>query len=306
MRLGCGPALLARPGLRCYDARRPPAQPHLSVGLLTLRDGLTWLARADIHLFRLHPRLLPGPAEDAAGQLAEAAEALAWVGALARAGDVRLTVHAPLTASLGGAGPGEAAHAAATLTALAGLLDGLGAGEGVVECHVGGSRVDASQARARFAQRLAQLPPTVRRRVAVEHDLVHTAGDLLDVHTACGAPVIFDSLHHRLHDGGRVLRDALAACLATWPPGVTPLVHVASPRTEAHRLRRRGVPVVRLPRPGEHADLIHPFEFQDFLAATVGLPPFDVMLEARASDVALLRLRTGLRRAAPDLAARVR
>ena len=306
MRLGCGPALLARPGLRCYDARQPPAGPHLSVGLLSLRDGLAWLARADIHLLRLHWRLLPPPAEAAARQLAEAGDALAWVGGLARAGDVRLTVHAPLTASLGGAGAGEAAHAAATLTALAGLLDGLGAAEGVVECHVGGSRADATAARARFAQRCQELPPAVRRRVAVEHDLVHTAGDLLGLHAACGAPVIFDSLHHRLHGDGRDTGDALAACLATWPPGVTPLVHVASPRTEAHRQRRRGVSVVRLPRPGEHADLIHPFEFQDFLAATAGLPPFDVMLEARASDVALLRLRVGLRRAAPALAARVR
>ncbi len=304
MRLGCGPALLARPGLRSYDARRPPAQPHLSVSLLYLRDGLAWLARADVHLFRLHWRIVPGAAEDAPRQLGEAAAELAWVGGLARAGDVRLTVHAPLTAYLGSPTDGEAAHAAAVLAALAGLLDGLGAVEGVVECHVGGSLADAAAARARFGRHYEALPPGVRRRVAVEHDLVHRAADLLDLHATCGAPVIFDSLHHRLRNDGQTPRDALAACLATWPTDVTPLVHVASPRTEAHRLRRRGVPVVRLPRPGEHADLVHPFEFQDFLAATRGLPPFDIMLEARASDVALLRLRAGLRRAAPDLAVR--
>ncbi|MFN8473604.1 MAG: UV damage endonuclease UvsE [Anaerolineae bacterium] len=306
MRLGCGPALLARPGLRCYDARRPPAQPHLSVGLLYLRDALAWLARADVHLFRLHWRLLPDPAEVAPRQLAEAAAELAWVGGLARAGDVRLTVHAPLSACLGGRAGGEAAHAAATLSALAGLLAGLGAQDGVVECHVGGGLGDADGARARFAQRYLALPPDVRRYVAVEHDLVHAAGDLVGLHAVCGVPVIFDSLHHRLRGDGRAPRAALAACLATWPPGVTPLVHVASPRTEVHPLRRRGARVVRLPRPGEHADLIHPFEFQDFLAATQGLPPFDIMLEARASDVALLRLRAGLRRTAPDLAAALR
>ncbi|MFN8497446.1 MAG: UV damage endonuclease UvsE [Anaerolineae bacterium] len=306
MRLGCGPALLARPGLRCYDARRPPAQPHLSVGLLYLRDSLAWLARADIHLFRLHWRLLPGPPEAAPRQLAEAAGEMAHVGGLARAADVRLAVHAPLSPCLGGRVEGEVARAAATLTALAGLLGGLGAADGVVECHVGGGLGDAAEARARFARRYLALPPAVQRRIAIEHDLVHSAGDLVGLHAACGAPVIFDSLHHRLRGDGRAPRAALAACLDTWPAGVTPLVHVASPRTEARAMRRRGVRVMRLPRPGEHADLIHPFEFQDFLAATAGLPPFDIMLEARAADVALLRLRAGLRRAAPALAAGVR
>jgi UV DNA damage endonuclease len=32
-----------------------------------------------------------------------------------------------------------------------------------------------------------------------------------------------------------------------------------------------------------------------------GLPDFDIMLEARARDLALLRLRTDLRQYAPDL-----
>ncbi|MFN8484582.1 MAG: UV damage endonuclease UvsE [Anaerolineae bacterium] len=306
MRLGCGPTLLARPGLRCYDGRRPPDTPHLSVGLLYLRDSLAWLARADIHLFRLHWRLLPGPAEDATRQLGEAAATLAWVGGLVGAGDVRLTVHAPLSVALGSRADGEAARAAATLSALAGLLGALGARDGVVECHVGGGLGDAAATRARFARRYLALPAEARRALAVEHDLTHSAADLVGLHHLCGAPVIFDSLHHRLRGDGRAGREALAACLATWPPGVAPLVHVASPRTEVRPLRRRGVRVARLPRPGEHADLIHPFEFQDFLAATFGLPPFDIMLEARASDVALLRLRAGLRRAAPDLAAAVR
>jgi UV DNA damage endonuclease len=51
-----------------------------------------------------------------------------------------------------------------------------------------------------------------------------------------------------------------------------------------------------------HSDYIHPFEFIAFLREAAGLRPFDVMLEAKAKDLALLRLREDVQRYAPDLA----
>ena len=45
------------------------------------------------------------------------------------------------------------------------------------------------------------------------------------------------------------------------------------------------------------------FEFASLIAQARGLPPFDVMLEAKAADMALLRLREDLRRYAPEIAA---
>jgi UV DNA damage endonuclease len=47
------------------------------------------------------------------------------------------------------------------------------------------------------------------------------------------------------------------------------------------------------------------FEFATLIAAAHGLPPFDIMLEAKAADMALLRLREDLRRYAPEAAALV-
>jgi len=52
-----------------------------------------------------------------------------------------------------------------------------------------------------------------------------------------------------------------------------------------------------------HADFNHPFEFISFLRQMNGLE-FDVMLEAKAKDLALLRLRQDLLRYAPDVAER--
>jgi UV DNA damage endonuclease len=52
-----------------------------------------------------------------------------------------------------------------------------------------------------------------------------------------------------------------------------------------------------------HADFNHPFEFVSFMRQMADLE-FDVMLEAKAKDVALLRLRRDLLRYGPDVAAR--
>ncbi len=57
------------------------------------------------------------------------------------------------------------------------------------------------------------------------------------------------------------------------------------------------------PRAGQHADFINPFEFASLLRHARTHAPFDIMLEAKAGDLALLRLRDDLARYAPDVAA---
>ena len=51
-----------------------------------------------------------------------------------------------------------------------------------------------------------------------------------------------------------------------------------------------------------HADYIHPFEFMSFMRQAKDLA-FDVMLEAKVKDMALIRLRPDMLRYAPDVAA---
>ena len=57
------------------------------------------------------------------------------------------------------------------------------------------------------------------------------------------------------------------------------------------------------PRWTQHADYVNPFEFVDWLrrARAFGLPDFDIMLEARGRDLALLRLRADLEQFAPGV-----
>jgi UV DNA damage endonuclease len=219
-------------------------------------------------------------------------------------------MHAPLYVALGSPDDDVAARSAAVVVALAQLLDALGAGaEGVLVLHVGGAHGDRAAALHRFAARYERLPHQARRRVVVEHDEDSFAlADLLRLHQVSGAPLVFDALHHQINDpAGIPAGEALGLALATWPRGVRPKAHFSTQRTEAHLLpERRGQPRrVLAPLLGQHADFINPFEFAAFAAAARGLPPFDLVLEAKAADIALLRLRDDLARVAPEVAATV-
>jgi UV DNA damage endonuclease len=59
------------------------------------------------------------------------------------------------------------------------------------------------------------------------------------------------------------------------------------------------------PRPGQHADFLVVDDVQNLLLAAQGLPEFDLMIEAKAGDLALLRLRSELSARMPALALRV-
>jgi UV DNA damage endonuclease len=74
-------------------------------------------------------------------------------------------------------------------------------------------------------------------------------------------------------------REALALALGTWPTDVTPKIHYSSPRSDKFRA---------------HADLVDANDFERLMREVGGERDFDVMLEAKAKDVALLTLRAEL------------
>jgi len=139
-------------------------------------------------------------------------------------------------------------------------------------------------------------------------DVSYGVTDTLRVHEATGCPLVFDNLHHFcFNPEGIPMRDALRAVLATWPDGVTPKIHYSSPSTDFETTvekekgttgRDKTVTKLHSPLLKAHADFINPLEFIQFWenVNAEGLVPFDIMLEAKAKDVALLRLRRELAR----------
>ena len=314
VRLGVAVRILGAGGLRARDGRRAEHAPHLSISLLLVREVLLYLAQQRIGCYRLADDLAPYLTDlrhpEFAGQIDECRELLAEVGAVARMHAIRLTMHLPLHVALSAPDRAIAMRGRAEVAARARLLDALGCGpEGVLVLHIGGAHGDRAAALERFAACYEQLPEPARRRVVVEPDEdCFGLPELLRLHQLTGIPVVFDTLHHQINNPEQIaLGAAVGLALATWPRGVTPKVHFSSQRTEAHRLPAQHGHEQRVlaPQLGQHADFVNPFEFAQFVRAAAGQSSFDVMLEAKAADLALLRLRDDLAHIAPEIAERV-
>jgi len=311
MRLGFVVKPLARPELKSHDSRRWQNNPHLSVSLAYLRDVFTYLGEAGIAMYRIASELAPYATHPDMpqfhNQVEECAGELAQLGAMARAAGLRLSFHPGQHTVLNATDPRTAAVSARDVIVQGAILDGMGLGpEAVVVTHLGGVYGDRDAARERFVRAVEALPDASRRRLVLENDDVRfTVGDALWAHARTGIRLVFDNLHHRLNGDDRPPREALAACLATWPADVQPKIHFSTPRTEwlVNEGGEDKPPEVRQTRWNYHSDYVNPFEFIDFLRLADGLRPFDVMLEVRAKDLALQQLREDLARFAPDLAA---
>jgi UV DNA damage endonuclease len=315
MRLGFAVKVWGRAGLKESDNRRWQNHPHLSVSLAYLRDVLVYLETSGIRMYRMSAGLAPylthPDLPQFHGQLDECETELAFTGRLARDRGIRLSFHPCQYVVLNTPDEARAARGVAEINALAGILDRMEAEpEAVVVVHVGGVYGNHEQARTLFARRYEVLPPATTRRLALEHDDTRFGvADTWWIHQRTGIPLVFDNLHHANHNPeGMPAQEALALCLSTWPQGVRPKVHFSCPRTEMRVVERRDAltgrrrPALQEPIWTRHSDYVNPFEFIAFGRASRALGTFDVMVEAKAKDLAVLRLRADLHRFAPDLA----
>jgi len=317
MKLGFSVKVLGRPGLKSHDGRRWRNQPHLSVSLVYLRDILGYMRQRSIRMYRMAcemaPYLTHPDLPQFHRQIEECQVELAVVGEMARAEGVRLSFHPGSHVVLNSPDESLAAKSRADLDGLAELLAGLGLGpESVIIVHVGGLYGDHEAALARFVAAAEHLPESTRRRLALEHDHAYfSLPDCLRLHQLTGLPLVYDHQHLLLHNPEQIPEaEALSFALATWPADVRPKVHFSSPRTEMRQVKRASLGggqrrMLQPPLWTQHADYVNPFEFISFLRSAEGEREFDVLLECKAKDLALLRLRSDLARYAPDLAVRL-
>lgn len=304
MRIGFPGRIFGRPRLKTHDGRRPPQQPHLSVSLLYLRDILEYLHQQDIRLYRMSPYLVP-PTSAPEGQIAECQAMLAFVGELAGRYRIRLTMHALAYTTLSTPDEQLAERGRRELICWSRLMDAMGLpADAVIVLHVGGVYEDKDASKARFLRRLEALPEVARRRLALENDdASYSFADVHQLAARAGLPVVLDYLHFLNHNPEDLpLTEAVHLALASWPAGVRPKMHFSSPRTE---LKGAALAGAWPPHWTEHADFVNPFEFIRFCESCLAVGEADMMLEARARDLAVLRLKADLQRFAPALARNV-
>jgi len=308
--LGFSIKILGEP-LRSHDSRRWQNQPHLSVSLAYLRDILGYLQRKEIRFYRFSGQLAPYLTHPEMpqfhNQIDECLPELATIGDLAHQYGVRLTMHPGYYIQLSSPDPERVQRSIQELNAAARLLDAMGLGpESVIVIHGGGLYGDRISSRERFVQHYFQLPPTTQRRLALENDeRCYSFQDTFWLYEQTGIRLVLDTLHHRClnHQPDQTLVDVLALATSTWPSDQKPKIHFSSSRTAVRQLYRNGEYHIQMPLPNQHSDFIHPFEFIDLLhsAQEANLRPFDIMLEAKGQDLALLHLRGQVARYAPEL-----
>jgi UV DNA damage endonuclease len=306
MRLGFAVKVLGGGGLPTQDMRRWQSGPHLRHSLEMLEAALTYLDRHDLRMYRMSAGIAPYATHPDLpqfhGQVEECRAELAAFGARARELDVRLSTHPGQYIVLNSEDPGVVDSAIRDLEVQAQLLDAMGAGdEAVVVLHVGGAAGGKPAGLDRFARGFARLSERAQARLVVENDdRTYALEDVLELHDRLGVRVVWDILHHHCNDPEAIPDgEALRAALATWPDDQTPKIHYSTPKTALEeKVKKVGRRVERswvLPQLRAHADMIDPIAFEHFVRETAaGARDFDVMLEAKAKDLALIRLREQL------------
>ncbi len=316
LKLGFAVKVLGTAGLKSNDSRRWQQHPHLRVSLGYLARIFDYLEANGIRMYRISSDLAPYVTHPGMPQfhrqIAECADELQALGRRARNLDLRLSFHPSQFIVLNSPNPVLVEKSIADLAAQAEMLDRMELGrEAVLVVHAGGSYGDREAGCGRWIETYQTLSSEIRRRLVLENDdQRYSASDVLKIHHATGVPLIFDHQHFWCFNPEQLeLSETVRRFLKTWPRGVRPKIHFSSPRTELRQLKRKDrktrkrTIVLQPPVWSGHADFCQPFEFITFMRMLRGCD-FDVMLEAKSKDLALLRLERDLQRFAPDVAQR--
>jgi UV DNA damage endonuclease len=305
MRLGFAVKVLGAGGLPSHDTRRWQSGPHLRVSIERMHAILDYLDRNDIRMYRMPSSFAPYATHPDLpqfhNQLAECADGLGALGTRANELGIRLSFHPGQYTVLNSERAEVVDAALRDLELHAEILELMvQPPEACVVLHVGGRGDDAAAAGNRFIAGFERLSERARSRLVLENDdRLFSLADVLQLSSRTGLRIVWDAHHHACLNPERIPeREALRLAAGTWPQGVVPKLHYSSPKTavEERRLKRgrRVVRVPALPPRSAHADLVDPFAFDRFLREVVRGTNVDVMLEAKAKDLALLRLRDEL------------
>ena len=316
MRLGFAVKVMGAPGLKSNDTRRWQQGPHLRVSLGYLAEIFGYLRKHQIHMYRMSSDLAPYATHPTMpqfhGMVRESAGDLALLGRLAREADIRLSFHPSQFIVLNSESEELTRKSMADLDSQAEMLDLLECGpEAVLVVHVGGAYGDRESGRERWMRTWPRLSEPVRRRLVLENDDIrYSSADVLAIHEQTGVKCVFDYQHHWCFNPEALpIVPTLEKFLRTWPAGVRPKMHFSCARTEMRELKRRNRKTGKLelvlqpPIWTGHADYNNPFETITWLRSVAHLDT-DIMLESKAKDLSLIRLRNDLARFAPDLLAR--
>ncbi len=145
--------------------------------------------------------------------------------------------------------------------------------------HVGGEYGNKEESKKRFISRYFSLPSDIKKRIILENDdKIYNIRDVLDICLNLNIPMVLDVHHHICNNNGENLSEHLPSIFSTWKNCTfPPKIHFSSPKSIKEKRN--------------HADYINTEAFVEFLSIAKSLhTSFDVMLEAKCKDLALIKL----------------
>jgi UV DNA damage endonuclease len=237
-----------------------------------------------IGAFRVNSQILPLATHPITGYTLEQldlsdviAGAFEWAGALARAYDVRLSLHPDQFVVLNSEREQVVQSAVQELEHQAMIAEMMGAD--VIVLHAGGGAGGTQSALERLDRGLPLLSQRVLGRLALENDdRSFTPRSLLPLCRRSGVPLVYDVHHHRCLADGLSIEEATELAAATWG-NREPYAHISSPREGWQARNDRA-----------HADYIDPADFPDtWLGRTM-----TVDVEAKAKERAVVAIKEAL------------
>ncbi|GGE82196.1 UV DNA damage repair endonuclease UvsE [Priestia taiwanensis] len=151
--------------------------------------------------------------------------------------------------------------------------------ESMLNIHVGGAYGNKAKAIERFHENIQLLPIPIKKQMTLENDdKTYTAEETLAVCEKENIPLVFDYHHHLANRSNEILENMLPRIFNTWQHiKLIPKVHISSPKSEKEFR--------------SHAEYVDMTFVQPFfeIAKTCKLD-FDVMVESKAKDKAMLQL----------------
>lgn len=250
-----------------------------------LREILRWNADHGIRFYRCTSDLVPWNSQFDLAELPEHGEIAAIAaecGEIVREEGMRLTFHPSHWVKLASESDDTVENALRDLEVHGAWLDLLGLPRTPycsINVHVGGHYGDKEATAERFRTAVERLSPAARDRLTVENDdteSLWSVPELVEsVAEPLGVPVVFDHHHHQFVDRGLSYEEAFELAAGTWGD-VRPVAHYSEPA------RLWGDDA----KPQAHADYVE--QVPDWLVERA-----DVMLEAKAKERALVRVRDG-------------
>ncbi len=253
-----------------------------------LLQALKWCREQGIGSFRVVSQILPLASHPECGYRleelpggAEIGQRFRACGAFAAEAGIRTGFHPDQFVVLNSQRPEVIEASIRELAYQAEMAELIGAD--TLNIHGGGVFGDKQRALDDFCRTVDRLPEPIRSRLTVENDDHHfTPADLLPICRRLAIPLVYDVHHHRCCTDELTIDQAIAAARETW--NREPLFHLSSPLEGWSG-----------PKPERHHDLIDPSDFPSaWFDAEI-----TVEIEAKAKEVAVLKLRDDLRRTAP-------